>query len=564
MSFQYELSNLDCLSTLVERKNKMLFWVALYSVLRIFMNYAKAEVFTALVDMEPLIDTESELIQQLNKYIGVEEERLNRLKKYFNEYSDLHKEASQDTTKYLENPINAYLLVKRLTADWKEVESTMLQNQASVIVKNITEFRNVLRFPSEEDLTGAAVALTRLQDTYKLDTKDLARGEILGKRYTRSLTAGDCFELGRQTYNSKDYYHTILWMTEAMSILKEEVYKTTSESEILEYLAFSIYMQGNIHQALHYTNELLRLVPYHQRALGNKKFYEDTLKKQGAYPPRGDPGVEGLVPADEMAITNELRKPQDPYPERNIYEALCRGEKVMSPGTEAKLKCYYFDNGSPFLKIQPVKAEDAFLDPKITVFHEVLSDSEIERIKEMAKPRFQRATVQDHATGNLVPASYRISKSAWLKSEEDQHVFKVARRVGDITGLDMDTAEELQVVNYGIGGHYEPHFDHARKDEIKAFKSLGTGNRIATWLFYMSDVEAGGATVFPNIGVSLWPRKGSAAFWYNLHPNGEGNENTRHAACPVLTGSKWVSNKWIHELGQEFRKPCKLGFDDRW
>ena len=26
----------------------------------------------------------------------------------------------------------------------------------------------------------------------------------------------------------------------------------------------------------------------------------------------------------------------------------------------------------------------------------------------------------------------------------------------------MDTAEELQVVNYGIGGHYEPHFDFAR------------------------------------------------------------------------------------------------------
>lgn len=33
--------------------------------------------------------------------------------------------------------------------------------------------------------------------------------------------------------------------------------------------------------------------------------------------------------------------------------------------------------------------------------------------------------------------------------------------------------------------------------------------------------------------------QGTAVFWYNLFPSGEGDYNTRHAACPVLLGNKW-------------------------
>ncbi|KAG8185446.1 hypothetical protein JTE90_022377 [Oedothorax gibbosus] len=130
--------------------------------------------------------------------------------------------------------------------------------------------------------------------------------------------------------------------------------------------------------------------------------------------------------------------------------------------------------------------------------------------------------------------------------------------IGEITGLEINTAEELQINKYGLGGHYSTHYDFRRPEEVDCFASLGTGNRIATWLIYLSDVEAGGSTIFPDIGVQITPTKGSAGFWFNLFKNGYGDYRTKHAACPVLVGKKWVANKWFHESGQEFRRPCSL------
>ena len=52
--------------------------------------------------------------------------------------------------------------------------------------------------------------------------------------------------------------------------------------------------------------------------------------------------------------------------------------------------------------------------------------------------------------------------SAWLKYNNHPILTGIKRRTEDASGLTLDTAEELQVANYGIGGHYEPHFDFAR------------------------------------------------------------------------------------------------------
>ena len=62
----------------------------------------------------------------------------------------------------------------------------------------------------------------------------------------------------------------------------------------------------------------------------------------------------------------------------------------------------------------------------------------------------------------------------------------------------------------------------------------------------MTDVEKGGYTIFPYIGVGVKPRKGTCVFWYNLYENGTGNTNTYHTACPVVLGNKW-GKLWLRK-----------------
>lgn len=112
-----------------------------------YLHITSAEVFTALAEMEELLDTEAVLVANLEAYISAHEEKLEFLKRcvYNNDnisncinlkfclstisrvkiYQREHNEAASDIAGYLSNPINAYLLTKRLTSDWKSIEEVM-------------------------------------------------------------------------------------------------------------------------------------------------------------------------------------------------------------------------------------------------------------------------------------------------------------------------------------------------------------------------------------------------------------------------------------------------------
>ncbi|GFY17859.1 prolyl 4-hydroxylase subunit alpha-1 [Trichonephila clavipes] len=525
----------------------------IFIILSNVLFFTKAEVFTALVDLGPLLDTGGEIVKTLERYLKVEEERLEKVKWLRAQYEKLYTSAIQDEETFLSNPVNAYLLVKRLTSDWAITNRLIEGAQSKALIENITQQSFI--FPDQEDLRGAASALLRLQDTYLLDTTQLARGEIDGiKRVFSELSAGDCFMLGHEALQLNDHFYTVRWMQEALDRLEREEVKTSNKQSILDYLAYSSFVLGDIEDAVKYTQHLLNIAPNHARAQENLIYYQNLLNN-GDHS-KGDEGS----PSDDMPKPLKVIK-REQIPTFTNYERLCRGEHIKTPFEQSQLNCRYTTSNNSYLVLQPVKVEQLSLDPEIVIFHDIISDKDMELFKDLAVPWLARATVQNPKSGALETASYRVSKSAWLNDTVHPRIARASQFIKCVTGLEVDTAEELHIINYGIGGHYEPHLDHKREGEVDPFAHIGTGNRIATWIFYLSDVEAGGATVFPKIGVQVKPKRGTAAFWYNLRKSGDGDMNTIHAACPVLSGTKWVGNKWLHEKNQEFRRRCSL---NRW
>mgnify|MGYP002884022138 FL=1 len=58
-----------------------------------------------------------------------------------------------------------------------------------------------------------------------------------------------------------------------------------------------------------------------------------------------------------------------------------------------------------------------------------------------------------------------------------------------------------------------------------------------------------GQTIFPQLGLKIKPRQGSALFFHNTRPDGAIDKRTLHAGAP-LTGpgmEKWAMNIWVRD-----------------
>ena len=77
-----------------------------------------------------------------------------------------------------------------------------------------------------------------------------------------------------------------------------------------------------------------------------------------------------------------------------------------------------------------------------------------------------------------------------------------------------------------------------------------------TFMVYLTSVEAGGRTVFPQAEISVKPEMGAALYWFNNGAQYNYDSRIYHLGCPVLYGNKWITNKWIKMLANFRDYPC--------
>ncbi|XVE82427.1 hypothetical protein DITRI_Ditri16bG0003900 [Diplodiscus trichospermus] len=199
-------------------------------------------------------------------------------------------------------------------------------------------------------------------------------------------------------------------------------------------------------------------------------------------------------------------------------------------------------------------------EPRAFIYHNFLSKEECEYLIELAKPHMEKSTVVDSKTGKSKDSRVRTSSGTFLRRGRDKIIRNIEKRISDFTFIPVEHGEGLQILHYEVGQKYEPHYDYF----LDEFNTKNGGQRIATVLMYLSDVEEGGETVFPaakgNIsavpwwnelsecgkgGLSVKPKMGDALLFWSMKPDATLDPSSLHGGCPVISGNKWSSTKWI-------------------
>jgi len=554
------------------------------------------EVQTSTFLLQNLVNKEVNFVKKLYKYIQEVSKQSNQVRKIRNTIDSNHSLRNSSNT-YVSNPLNAFGLIKRTGYNLRNnLQSVLYRNKFGDLKRQI--FNSTITFPGLKDYNETCLNFALLQTTYNLDINELQKG---------SLMNAEKYEFNnRGSFNiscSEIIYITKLIMDRGWNEKKNEFMKELSIA----------WRNAEIELCNSRSPDASFLVKYNQ---AKKWFKFQSLLSRSETSGFNNPIKQSKLLYTEPLTTDGYFKIWDNV--TSSFGCLCRN--VNSENIQQKITtnhlCKFLHHMNPYLKLGPFLVEEKNKDPNIITIHKFMQSNEIKHFilsgsKDISRSKMGNTLKNQPGGGVLARTSqqgwvgerfYRFpitsSYTGWdgngsfhLTSEivdetipeypslsvqnhliiTEKVFYGITKRIELATQLILDrpyASEAYQIANYGMGGQYTPHPDsmgyHTYPQNIsqiseKALKYYSlVGDRLATFMVYLSTVEYGGGTVFPLEKIRSSAIAGNAIFWKNMYSDGRTDYFSVHGGCPVLLGSKWIANKWVQYYDNFYTSPCQL------
>ena len=198
----------------------------------------------------------------------------------------------------------------------------------------------------------------------------MAKGYIKDRKGV-ALSTEDYYQLGKVAQQTENYALSVKWFQYAL----EDPNLSVNKSEVLMNIADAHFLVGDYEKAAHLAREAEKLPKYSISKENMHKINSYKAKNASIYRQSG-----GVRPIPVATVSSW--KPKDTHIKQDDYERLCNDENEALNYRAPSAFCHIRNSWNYYSWAK----EEVFLkDPFVAIIHDVITDRELEVLKELGK-----------------------------------------------------------------------------------------------------------------------------------------------------------------------------------
>ncbi|XP_061396355.1 prolyl 4-hydroxylase subunit alpha-1 [Musca vetustissima] len=525
-----------------------------------------SNTITGQDDLLELLHTEKVIIGGLRHYIDVQEQKLDILRRKTQEIQNIYDGVGDNREGYLNNPINAVTMLKRITSDWKGLTNFAEDYlDTEELTKNITQNEEIT-FPTDDDYESALFALLRIQDMFKLEPQRLSVGEVNGIKMGSEMSWSDCLELGLKSNENGYPANAKYWMETALEKIPivgnlQQQQQNSTETDITDSAAKNLnyfrikarlevlgalmnveYKSGNLDKALKIADEMLQFNPKQKSVIKAMKLIKDDMEKtkKSLNGKQNKKAEKKVNKTDEELMIEEICREatNSQQQQQQIHTAQLETSTDNNNNDNHNNipQCSLVAYNSKWLLLQPLKVEILNVDPFIVIYHQAVNDKQLNELKEFLVEKQE----EDNSIGG--------------DGDDDNGMLQ-------LTNIGLKKMHRLNEKLHSVIGHERAalnarnwRFDFYNFENIMEVEKTATTTkqksvttRQAGVMFNLQQPKMGGSVIFPQLQFSVSLPKGALLYWTTLNEFGSEDYRSKYYVCPVIGGSQITATTFVRE-----------------